>query len=376
MKIAISSGHGKYIRGASASPRPPYLDEVDEARRVVNRVAELWSANGVGVEFFHDDTSTTQSQNLNTIVNWHNARARDYDVSVHFNAYTKTSNPMGTEVLYVTQQTLAANTSAAIATAANLPNRGAKKRTDLAFLNGTTKPAILLEVCFVDSSTDGERYRATFEQICKRIAEVIGQITIGEPIEPPIEEPPPVEPPTEVAEVPRVEIDIKAVGQVVVSINGQDFMFNEPGPEEPAASVFQPNHQNIICSVFGGAADPNTSAYPPFDRITDQELGCALPWKFGSARPLVAVHNTVTGKDVVCRIRDVGPWVIDDEAYVLGEARPVAEPKGSKIPRGKHQGKTSNGAGLDLTPAAAKAIGLSGMGNVDWRFIEEGEEVA
>jgi hypothetical protein len=29
-KICISSGHGKYIRGASG-----YLDEVDEARRVV-----------------------------------------------------------------------------------------------------------------------------------------------------------------------------------------------------------------------------------------------------------------------------------------------------------------------------------------------------
>jgi N-acetylmuramoyl-L-alanine amidase len=369
MNIVISSGHGLYIRGASASPRPPYLDEVDSAREVVNRVAELWSGAGVGVKVFHDNTSTSQNQNLSTIVAYHNSQARDLDVSVHFNAYQITSKPMGTEVLYVTQGTLAADTSAAIAGAAGLPNRGAKYRSDLYFLNNTAKPAILIEVVFVDSSADGTAYREHFEQICTRIAEVVGEVTIGE--SPPIEEPPPVEPPPTETEVPRVEISIKAIGQVVISINGQDFMLNEPGPEEPATLVFQPNHQDIICSVFGGSSDPNDSAYPPYDRITDTELSCALPLKFSGKRPHVLVHNIATGKDVVCAIRDVGPWMIDDEAYVLGDARPIAEPKGSKIPSGKNQGKTSNGAGIDLTPAAAKAIGLEGMGNVDWRFLAD-----
>ena len=33
-------------------------------------------------------------------------------------------------------------------------NRGAKKRTDLFFLNNTEMPAILMEVCFVDSEAD------------------------------------------------------------------------------------------------------------------------------------------------------------------------------------------------------------------------------
>jgi hypothetical protein len=40
-----------------------------------------------------------------------------------------------------------------------------------------------------------------------------------------------------------------------------------------------------------------------------------------------------------------------------------------KLPRGPNQGKTPNGAGIDITPAAAKAIGLSGMGQVSWKFI-------
>ena len=99
--FAISSGHGKYIRGASG-----YLDEVNEARRVVDRVAELLRGAGVAVKTFHDDVSHSQSENLNRITNWHNSQSRELDVSVHFNAYQTTSKPMGTECLYVTQEEL------------------------------------------------------------------------------------------------------------------------------------------------------------------------------------------------------------------------------------------------------------------------------
>ena len=376
MKIAISSGHGQYIRGASASPRPPYLDEYDENVRVSDRVNQLLNANGVTCVVFHDTTSTSQNQNLSTIVSWPNRQSRDLDISVHFNAYQKTSSKMGVEVLYVTQSSLASSLSSAMASVMNLPNRGGKYRSDLYFLNNTSKPAILIETCFVDSSADGEAYRAKFEDVCKRIAEVVGKITIGgEPVEPPTE-PPPTEPPTE-QEVARIDITIAASGgPCVISINGQDFQFNMPGPEEPSEPVFQDNHSNIICTVFGGSSDPNSSAYPPYDTITDTEISCALPYKWSGARPQVLVHNLATGKDVVCNVRDVGPWMIDDEAYVLGDDRPIAEPAGSKIPSGKNQGMTSNGAGIDLTPGAAKAIGLSGKGNVHWRFLEEGEDVA
>src|SRR5262252_1599756 len=122
MRIVISSGHGKYVRGASG-----YLDEVDEARKVVDEVAVLLRDLGANVETFHDDVSTSQNENLNRIVDYHNARTRDLDVSVHFNAYETTSKPMGTEVLYVTQHDLAADTSEAIADAGGFINRGAKK---------------------------------------------------------------------------------------------------------------------------------------------------------------------------------------------------------------------------------------------------------
>jgi len=166
-RIVISSGHGLYVRGASG-----ILDEVDEAREVVERVAEELSSRSVDVTTFHDDSSKSQNENLNTIVDFHNSCERDLDVSIHFNAYVETTAPMGTECLYVTQGALAEHVASAIA-ACGFINRGAKKRTDLFFLNQTTGPSILIEVCFVDSSADAAIYKERLNAICKVLAAVL-----------------------------------------------------------------------------------------------------------------------------------------------------------------------------------------------------------
>jgi hypothetical protein len=168
MKIIISSGHGKYIRGASG-----ILDEVDEARKVVERTADELRRRNVATHTYHDDVSTTQNENLQRIVDFHNAQTRDLDVSVHFNAYVETEKPMGTECLYVTQAKLAGQISAAIADCGFI-DRGGKKRTDLFFLNNTEMPAILIEVCFVDSAADADMYGSQFGEICDAIAGVLG----------------------------------------------------------------------------------------------------------------------------------------------------------------------------------------------------------
>jgi N-acetylmuramoyl-L-alanine amidase len=165
MKLAISSGHGKYVRGASG-----VLDEVDEARRVVWALCDKLIQMGHEITEIHDDTSTSQNQNLDWLVTAHNKADRQLDISVHFNAYEQTSSPMGVEVLYVTQQELADEVSAAIAKAGGLIDRGPKFRDNLAFLNGTDEPAILLEVCFCDSSADASLYEASFGAIVDAIA--------------------------------------------------------------------------------------------------------------------------------------------------------------------------------------------------------------
>jgi N-acetylmuramoyl-L-alanine amidase len=170
MKVVISSGHGKHIRGASG-----YIDEVDEARKVVESVADVLRDQSVEVTTYHDDVSTTQSENLDRIVDFHNSKTRDLDISVHFNAYETTSKAMGCEVLYVssTGQEIADEVVDAICEASGLINRGPKKRTDLAFLNGTEEPAILIETCFVDSKADVDCYYEYYDVICNAIADAI-----------------------------------------------------------------------------------------------------------------------------------------------------------------------------------------------------------
>ena len=167
-EIVISSGHGLYVRGARG-----VLDEVDEARRVVNRVAEIFRLAGGTAYTFHDDVSRSQNENLERIVDYHNSQERWRDVSIHFNAYVETANPMGTEVLYASQWELANSMSAAIANAGRFIDRGHKLRNDLYFLNYTDQPAILIEVCFVDSEKDADLYQKHFEEICQAIAQAL-----------------------------------------------------------------------------------------------------------------------------------------------------------------------------------------------------------
>ena len=184
MKVVISSGHGKHIRGASG-----YIDEVDEARLVVESVADALRESGVEVTTYHDDVSDSQSENLDRIVDFHNSKTRDLDISVHFNAYQTTSKPMGCEVLYVssTGMEIADVVVDRICDVSGLINRGPKKRTDLAFLNGTEEPAILIEVCFVDSRADCDIYEQNYDVICGAIADAISGEDHGEPIPPEIE---------------------------------------------------------------------------------------------------------------------------------------------------------------------------------------------
>jgi hypothetical protein len=98
-----------------------------------------------------------------------------------------------------------------------------------------------------------------------------------------------------------------------------------------------------------------------------------LPFKFQGDRPKVRVINRETGQEVVCEIVDLGPWLTDDEAYVMGDQRPLAETcylNSEPLPRGPNAGKVPNGAGIDVTPGAARAIGLEGKGMVDWAFVD------
>ncbi len=229
-KIALSSGHGLHIRGARGNPVPPQLDERDENVKVVDRVVQILNDGGVPAVKFHDDVSTTQNANLSAITSWHNKQQRDYDVSVHFNAFDHSAH--GTEVLYVSQADLAARVSSAVSDAGNFTNRGAKKNTGLAFLNNTDKPAILIETCFCDNTSDSNKYRERFEKICRAIAESIaGKELSGEPA-PPVDVPTPPERPEPEPMVVQITIDAPPG----VTVNVRQLSQAGPRPQEVESS--------------------------------------------------------------------------------------------------------------------------------------------
>jgi N-acetylmuramoyl-L-alanine amidase len=208
--IAISSGHGLKVRGASG-----ILDEVDEARKFVNALAAELRSRGVVVTTFHDDVSTSQNENLNRLTDWHNAQDRELDISAHMNAYEQTDKPMGCEVLYVTQGELAGQVSAAIAHAGGLIDRGAKYRSDLHVLNTCDEPTILLETCFVDSEADAAAYQKNFTGIVDAVADVLGGKAEG--AEDDAGDTTPPKPPRRAP----ARVDIEASGDVRVFFNGE-----------------------------------------------------------------------------------------------------------------------------------------------------------
>ena len=166
-QVNISSGHSINCQGMS-----DVINEVTEARKVVDRVYEIVKASGKACYKYHD-TASSSSQNLANIVNFHNQYKDGIDVSIHFNASVHTDNPMGVEVCYYSDSTLASRMSKAIADAGGFKNRGAKQRTGLYFLKRTNKTSILIEVCFGDSTKDCELYKKNFEAICQAMAKTL-----------------------------------------------------------------------------------------------------------------------------------------------------------------------------------------------------------
>lgn len=165
---------------------------------------------------------------------------------------------------------------------------------------------------------------------------------------------------------------------VHISVMGAKTLYDDERPwaidqvavtQEPPRGMATNRCTEIVATVFGGAGDPNNSAYDGHF-ITDQELGVALPSRVANPRPKVRVTNPASGRSIVCTIVDVGPWNTDDPYWENG-GRPQAESGTDR------RGRDTNHAGIDLTPAAARAIGINGKGKVDWEFVgaAAGDEV-
>ena len=83
----------------------------------------------------------------------------------------------------------------------------------------------------------------------------------------------------------------------------------------------------------------------------------ALPAEGAKGR-LVSVVNSLTGAQCYAFVLDVGPWNINDTAYVFGGARPKAESQ-----------PNTNGAGIDLGYKVWSLLGMKDNTEVDWWFV-------
>jgi hypothetical protein len=140
-------------------------------------------------------------------------------------------------------------------------------------------------------------------------------------------------------------------------------------------------HENIFATHF----EEQPVALAPYKWPGEYYLGVALPHRKALGKKVAIIREEFECIATVC---DLGPLCLDDGDYVFGNARPRAE-----IYKGKHcplnilsQGHASipdghggwipisisNGAGIDLMPATARALGLKKNENamVSWMFIE------
>ena len=140
-RYSLHGGHNSIVQGANFGNRKEHVLD----RQVKDAVAAKLRSLGHTVYDDTDEVGATQSQNLNNIIRNSNSHAVDLVISFHLNA--SDGNGQGVEVLYYDQKDLAAKDI-------GWRDRGAKQRTDLAVLNGTKAPAILIELGFIDNESD------------------------------------------------------------------------------------------------------------------------------------------------------------------------------------------------------------------------------
>lgn len=176
-KVTVHAGHNK--NGKIACGASDYIDESKEARIICKKVIKLLKKNGVKAYNCTVNNGTSQSDVLKKICRKCNAKDRQLDISIHFNAvYHSTSDgkTKGVEVICLNKdgvKGVAASNVCSQISKIGFTNRGVKINKDLYFLRHTVAPAILIEVCFVDDQDDAKLYKANRDAVAKAIVKAI-----------------------------------------------------------------------------------------------------------------------------------------------------------------------------------------------------------
>lgn len=182
-KITLHAGHNK--QGKIACGASDYIDESKECRIIRKKVAAFLKKKGITVINTTVNNGNSQSNVLARIVSACNAeKDADLHVSLHMNAFKHSGedgNTKGVEVhikkttedIKNTTKYLVANKICKNIAKIGFTNRGVKYNDGLYFLNHTVKPAILVEICFVDDFDDAALYKSHKDEIAQAIAAAI-----------------------------------------------------------------------------------------------------------------------------------------------------------------------------------------------------------
>ena len=154
MKIVLNAGHTKSGAGSGAVG---YLNESEETRKVVNLVKRYLEGKGHDVVIANVDKAESQAAYLYGVARKANKEIdADLFVSIHFNA----GGGHGCECFtWKGKKSAAAVGICEELSALGFRNRGVKDGSNLYLISKTKTPAVLVEVCFVDSMADAKRYK-------------------------------------------------------------------------------------------------------------------------------------------------------------------------------------------------------------------------
>lgn len=179
-KVFVNSGHDElelkgtpdYDPGAVNEYLELYENEI--AFSVGKLVEKYLVAAGCEVEFL-------QSESLSGICRAANSWGADLFVSIHCNAFNEVAHGVETLVYPDDEEghDLAECIQNQILDTFDLTDRGVKDRDNLAVLNGTDMPAVLVEMAFIDNTSDALLLRDRQDDFARAIARGVTDYLCG-----------------------------------------------------------------------------------------------------------------------------------------------------------------------------------------------------
>ncbi|MFX0547902.1 N-acetylmuramoyl-L-alanine amidase [Hathewaya histolytica] len=246
MKIGIDTGHT--LTGADTGAQGNGLREEVLTREVGKYVISKLKALGHTVIECALDTSNTLGQSLSHRYNTANDNNVDLFVSIHFNCFN--SCACGTEIYtWKGKETSRADAVLKNLVSLGFVNRGIKDGSKLAVIKNTKAESMLIEVCFIDNSTDITRYKNYGPE---RIADEIVKGLLGQGVSTPTEKPIESIPQKPISKIePKKTWEINIQGDIIRRL--QEELNNQFGASIKVDGYAGDNTINKLITVRQGA---------------------------------------------------------------------------------------------------------------------------